>query len=436
MELADAVTSPVPSSRETTPTEEAGMLREDGVREVLARLQRGEPIKAIARELGVARNTVKRWQRLGGWRPRPPGHRPCQIDPYRRFLERRGPEVNWNSRVLHRELQALGFAGTYQQVQRAIQPLRADRAWATVATVRFETHPGQQAQVDFGQTRLWIGERLEVIHIFVFTLGYSRRLWASAYPHERLSALLDGHERAFQHFGGVPLECLYDNPRTLVLGRREGRVLWHPVWEDFARRYGFTPRACQPYRAQTKGKVESGVKYVKRNALAGRRFASWEALNAWLQEWAVTVADQRVHGTTHERPIERFARETLTPLGQRPPYHYERVRLRRVPADALVAIAAARYSVPVEYVGTTVHVQETSHHYEIFHGGTCIARHAKTTRHAVVVDRAHYRGLLRPGGAAAMPRPPQWDPGYGDLGEVMVRDLALYAAVAEPGGAA
>ncbi len=90
---------------------------------------------------------------------------------------------------------------------------------------------------------------------------------------------------------------------------------------------------------------------------------------------------------------------------------------------------------PVEYVGTTVHVQESSRHYEIFHGGICIARHAKSTRHAVVVDRAHYRGLLRAGGPAATPRPPQWDPGFGDLGEVMVRDLALYAAVAEPGGA-
>lgn len=148
----------------------------------------------------------------------------------------------------------------------------------------------------------------------------------------------------------------------------------------------------------------------------------------------MTVADQRVHGTTHERPIERFARETLTPLGQRPPYHYERVRLRRVPADALVAIAAARYSVPVEYVGTTVHVQETSHHYGIFHGGMCIARHAKTTRHAVVVDRAHYRGLLRAGESAGCPAA-RVGSGYGDLGEVMVRDLGLYAAVAEPGGA-
>jgi transposase len=360
--------------------------------------------------------------------------RPCQIAPYRPFVERRGPEVDWNGRVLHRELQGVGFAGTYQQVQRAIQPLRTDRAWATVATMRFETSPGQQAQVDFGQIRLWIGDRCERIHVFVMTLSYSRRLWAQAYPHEQLRALLDGHEHAFQHFGGVPLSCLYDNPRTLVLGRRERQVLWHPVVEEFAHYYGYPPRACQPYRAQTKGQVESGVKYVKRNALAGRRVASWETLNAWLQEWAVTVADQRVHGTTHERPIERFARETLTPLGQRSPYPYERVRLRRVPADALVAIAAARYSVPVEYVGTTVSVHETSTAYEIFYGSTCIARHGKQPRYAVVLEPGHYQGLLRSPGAPSQTQPPQWDPNYGALGEVMVRDLGIYAALAESGG--
>ncbi len=123
---------------------------------------------------------------------------------------------------------------------------------------------------------------------------------------------------SFRHFGGVPLSCLYDNPRTQVLGRSEGKVLWHPVFEDFARFYGFIPRACRPYRAQTKGKTESGVKYVKRNALAGRRFSSWEELNDWLETWCVTVADLRIHGTTHERPIDRFAREGLKPLGDRP----------------------------------------------------------------------------------------------------------------------
>jgi hypothetical protein len=165
-----------------------------------------------------------------------------------------------------------------------------------------------------------------------------------------------------------------------VLGRRENKVLWHPQFEDFARYYGFTPRACQPYRARTKGKVENGVKYVKRNPLAGRRFGSREELNDWLGRWSLEVADQRIHGTTHERPAERFAQEQLTPLGTRPPYCYERVQTRRVANDALVTIGAARYSVPVGYVGQTVSVQESTEHYEIFHRARLIARLPKATR--------------------------------------------------------
>ena len=106
----------------------------------------------------------------------------------------------------------------------------------------------------------------------------------------------------------MTLTCLYDNPRNLVLGRREHKVLWHPLFEDFARYYGFTPRACQPYRARTKGKVESGVKYVKRNALAGRRFTSWEELNDWLERWSVEVADLR-----HSRDDPRTADRSLCP---------------------------------------------------------------------------------------------------------------------------
>jgi transposase len=411
------------------------MLREDTVQEVLARLARGEGVKTIARELGVDRKTVKRWRRLGQWQPRQGRARPRGLAPYLERLAQRGPEVSWNAVVLHRELAGLGFGGSVQQVRRAIRPWRAEARWAAVATLRYETGPGEQAQVDFGQRQVWIGERCEGVHLLVVTLGYSRRLWVRAYPHERLSALLDGHERAFRHFGGVPLTCLYDNPRTLVLGRRERAVRWHPVAEDFARYYGFTPRACQPYRARTKGKVESGVKYVKRNALAGRRFASWEALNAWLEEWMVTVADQRIHGTTHERPIDRFARETLTPLGARAPYRYEQERVRRVPADALVTIGAARYSVPVQYVGATVTVHETATHYEIFQGPVCLARHAKAPRHTVVMERTHYQGLFRPAGAAPAAGPPQWDPLYQPGGDVMIRDLAQYAAVAEAGGA-
>jgi len=300
--------------------------------------------------------------------------------------------------------------------------------------VRFETEPGEQAQVDYGQLRVWIGEQPETVHLFVFTLGYSRRLFTRGYHNERLATLLDGHERALRHFSGVPLNCLYDNPRNLVLGRSESKVLWHPVFEDFARYYGFTPRACQPYRARTKGKVESGVKYVKRNALAGRRFGSWEELNEWLERWSAEIADQRVHGTTHERPLDRFAREQLTPLGARPPYSYERVRLRHVANDALVAVGAARYSVPVEYVGMTVSVHESADHYEIFHQEQLIARHRKAARHSVVMEPAHYAGLLRVGRRVPQPVPPRFDPNFSRLGEVMVRDLSLYEAISQSEG--
>jgi hypothetical protein len=111
--------------------------------------------------------------------------------------------------------------------------------------------------------------------------------------------------------------------------------------------------------------------------LAGRRFAHWTALEQWLEEWAAAVADVREHGTTHERPIDRFTRETLTPLGPRASYHYTATRRRIVAADALVAIAAARYSVPVRYVGQTVDVRATATHYLIWAGETCIAQHAK-----------------------------------------------------------
>lgn len=420
---------PIGSSAAAGPPVEGWMLREDVVREVLARLERGDGVKTIARELGVDKKTVKRWRAVGQWRPRAPQHRPKELDGHQEFLRQRGPEVGWNARVLLRELRGLGFAGGYQQVQRAIQPLRTTRAWASVATVRFETAPGDQGQVDFGQLRVWIGDTPTAVHLLVFTLGYSRRLVAYAYRDERLDTLLDGHERAFRHFGGVPLTCLYDNPRTITLGRRAGQVLWHPRFEDFARYYGFTPRACQPYRAQTKGKVESGVKYVKRNALAGRRFAHWNGLEAWLEEWTATVADVREHGTTHERPIDRFTRETLTPLGTRPSYQSTATRRRIVAADALVAIAAGRYSVPVRYVGQTVDVRETATHYVICAGDTCIAQHAKAGRHAVVMDPAHYRGLLRPGARPSDPPAPRWDPAYEGLGTVAVRDLRLYAAI-------
>ena len=138
--------------RESGSAEER-MLRGDLVREIVARKERGEGVKRIARELGVDRKTVRRWLRLGGWQPRRPRPRRRPIDQFTEFIAQRGPEVGWNGVVLQRELTGLGFTGSYQQLQRYLKPYRAQRKWAELATMRFETGPGEQAQVDYGQLR-------------------------------------------------------------------------------------------------------------------------------------------------------------------------------------------------------------------------------------------------------------------------------------------
>jgi transposase len=391
---------------------------------------------------GVDRKTIRAWRARGGYVPRAARPRRSILDAHAAWLTARAPEVDFNSSVLYRELVAhFGYSGSPQQVLRFVRPLRV-AARAPQATMRFETPPGQQAQVDFGQRRVWIADTAVVAHVFVCTLGFSRRVYPEAFPHERLSAVLAGHEHAFQHFGGIPAQIVVDNAKPVVLHHRRdpesGRhqVIWHPTYADFATYYGFTPWAHWPYRPQTKGKTESGVKYVQRNALAGKRFRSWEHLNDWLAEWATTVADQRVHGTTHAIPAERFPEEQLSPLGARRVYHRERVRHRVVASDSLVAIGGSRYSVPAAYAGASVVIRELLGTYEILHQGTVIARHRALGRHHVVMEPAHYHGLLRPPGPRSVDAtPPRFDPGYPLGADVAIRDLAVYAALVEEGAA-
>lgn len=356
------------------------------------------------------------------------------------YLERRAPEVDWVAQVLFQEVRSRGFTGGYEVVKLWVRPRRQEQRRLEAATVRFETGPGRQSQADWGSKSLRIGGRPVRAQLFVLTLGFSRRLFARAYPNQKLPALVDGHERAFAHFGGRTEEILYDNPRTIVVRRDvEGRqVEWHPVFRDFADTYGFRPRLCRPYRARTKGKVESGIKYVKRNALAGRSFTGFEQLNDWLLEWATTIADRRLHGTTHERPVDRFRRETLLPIAGVPPYRLERPPVRAVATDCLVSLDTNRYSVPWRLVGESVEVSVAQHEVRIFHRGSLVASHQLSTgRHQLVRDPEHFRGLFRspakrtaPAAVRAVPDLlwPRVSP------EVEVRDLSVYESLAVGGG--
>jgi hypothetical protein len=231
-------------------------------------------------------------------------------------------------------------------------------------------------------------------------LSFSRRIFAKAFLAERQEDWLEGIGDAFRHFGGVTQTILGDNARALVEGRDRATatVTFTAGYLEFCRDWDTQPRACAPYRARTKGKTESGVKYVKRNALAGREFDSFAAVEAHLANWTAR-ADQRVHGTTHERPCDRYERaerQALRALPARPlPTRLRRLR-RRVGNDALVNVDTVRYSVPHRLVRdhVEVHVGETE--VRIYAGATLCATHRRSTEpFTTVSDPSHYDGLWR-----------------------------------------
>jgi hypothetical protein len=225
-------------------------------------------------------------------------------------------------------------------------------------------------------------------------------MMAEAALDQKLGTLLRLHEEAFRQMGGVPEEILYDRMKTVWLGTDErGEIVWHPVFLDFARYWGFTPRLCRPYRAQTKGKVESGVKYVRGNflcGLQGREPSSLQDLNAQLREWISQVANQRVHGTTREQVAVRWDVEQsrLQPMVGRPGYPFVEGELRKVARDAYVDWQGSRYSVPWQYAGKEVWVREVAGEVEAHDGRARIATHTKAQRkHDVVTFSPHHQGI-------------------------------------------
>jgi transposase len=376
------------------------MLAPDEVAAMVRLKSLGWGTRKIAAALGCSRTTVKRYIEAGGfvaYRQRRRGRRLDGLDDWlaQRFRQHRG-----NAEVVRQDLaRELGILVSLRTVERTVAPLRQALRAEARACVRFETLPGKQLQIDFGETRVAIGGEPVRLHLFVATLGYSRRVYVRAFRHERQSAWFDGLEGAFHHFGGVPQEVLVDNARALVdhhdAATRE--VRFNDRLHAFARYWGFRPRACAPYRARTKGKDERGVGYVKHNAIAGHVFASWAALEAHLDWWMREIADRRMHGTTGEVPLVRFERDearALKSLNGRPPFRQVREFVRRVQADCTIEVDANSYSVPWRLIGESVAVVVADGRVRVRHAGQEVAVHAETTgRRQRIVDLAHFHGI-------------------------------------------
>jgi transposase len=292
----------------------------------------GQSIREIARKMEVSRNTVRRYLRdeeAARYKRRPP--RPTKLDPFKGYISERlagaAPERIPGS-VLLTELRERGYGGGYTMLKLFLASLRSKET--SEPAIRFETEPGEQMQVDWAVIRR--GENR--LSVFVATLGWSRAAYVEFVTDERVETLVEAHENAFLAFGGTPREVLYDNMRTVVLERHgygRGRHRFHPGFLDFARHCGFRPRLCAPYRAQTKGKVERFIRYLRHSfyvPLASRLaqeglIVDRETANLAARRWLREVANARVHGTTGEVPAERLAIERLqlqpvpTPYGGR-----------------------------------------------------------------------------------------------------------------------
>jgi transposase len=291
-------------------------------------LEQGLSKTAIARTLRVSRRTVYHWintEQLDRelddgpvqYTPRPPVAR--KIDGYRAIIQARLAEYPRLSAIrLCEEIRAAGYAGGYTQVKEHVREVRPGAAPDPV--VRFETPPGLQAQVDFAEFRLPWGKRFALLVV----LGYSRLLWIQFYPRQTLTVLVRGLEEAFAAFGGVPSELLFDQLKAVIIDdQREigGRLLENLEFARFVAHWGFRIRACRPYRARTKGKVERPISYVRQGFFYGREFLNDEDLNQQAISWTQSTANARLHRTTGEVPRIRFDRDeraTLQALAPRP----------------------------------------------------------------------------------------------------------------------
>jgi transposase len=324
-------------------------------------LDQGLSKTAIAERLGLSRRTVHHWLATGQltrdcdaevcYHPRPPV--PTKLDPFKAVLATRltdFPELT--ATRLFDEVRAAGYRGSLTQLKVFVRRMRPQPPPKPVH--RFETPPGKQAQVDFARFRLPWGIRYALLVV----LGYSRLLWLRFYPRQDLATLFTGLEAAFGAFGGVPAELLFDQMRAVVIRDQRfagGGLSTNPEFRRFAAHWGFQIRACRPYRAQTKGKVERPIRYVRQSFFYGRTFASDGDLNAQAERWLATVANPRIHQTTHARPQERFAREEQALLGPLAPRPYQSLILAADFRHGPTPIVPA--PVPVEQRPLTAYAQ-------------------------------------------------------------------------------
>jgi len=354
----------------------------------------GLSISEISRRTGHDRKTVRKMIASGSqpvYRPRS-ATTSSKLDPHRAYvLQRMKVGVN-NAVKMLRELRARGYDGGITILKEFMRPHRSREK----AVARYETPPGYQAQVDWGTCgRIHEGGVLKTVYCFCMTLGHSRGMYVEFTTRCDTRAFIRGHVNAFSFFGGVTETCLYDNLKSVRLAMTKDGAKLNPTFVDFADTFGFVPKLCRPRRPQTKGKVESGIAYVKGNFLPGESFSSLAEMNGAALGWLNGVANVRVHGTTGEVPVERLVNERLAPLRPSMVFDTALYQTRKITRDCLISYQGCRYSVPHKFAGRECLVRDNENGiFDIMVDGTVVTTHRRSeVRGKTIIVSRHYSGI-------------------------------------------
>lgn len=374
------------------------MLHKEDFAVIKALHDRGVYQKDIAAQLDVHPKTVSRALKREGApiRQRPP--RGSKLEPFKATVDRLLKEGVWNAVVILREIQAEGYTGQLTVLRQYIQPKRALRQGR--ATVRFETPPGRQLQSDWGEVEVEIAGLSTQVHFIVNELAYSRRFHFWCTDSEDAEHTYEGLIRSLEYFAGVPQEVLVDNQKATVLIYPPRQAPhFNERFLDLAGHYGFSPRACRPYRARTKGKDERMVGYIKQHFFVRyRHFLSWAHLNQLAEQWLAEEADQRLQSTVKEVVSDRFQREVphLQPL---PALRYDTSyhESRQVGWDGYIDVRGNRYSIPGELAGSRVTVRiHLDGELKVYQGEVLVASHRlRSAREGWVTVPEHHAALWR-----------------------------------------
>jgi transposase len=348
----------------------------------------GHSIRQVAKLSGHARNTVRSVIRPGNREPKPESRgRKSKLVDFKEYLRSRYLETGLSGVRLCEEITKMGFSGSVSAVRRFLQTIEKNGI-SPKATVRFETPPGEQAQVDWAEIGYFLDEEgiKRKIYAFVMVLSYSRMLFIELVTDISTETLIKCHQKAFAYFGGYTRKILYDNMKQVRLSQTE----WNPLFQDFLSHYGIVANTHRPYRARTKGKVERAVLYLRDSFIKGREFENLADLRQQGFHWQEETANQRVHATTKEKPCELFKSEQLIPLGQVAEYRVAAKVSRKVSAEGFVHYAGSRYSVAPQAVGKTVLVEQEEQTIRVKSDDLIIAEHQVSARkNADVINAEH-----------------------------------------------